>query len=324
MSATVSVVIPAFNTERFVQDAVRSVIGQEGHPGLDIIVVDDGSSDATAARAEALEPEARRRGHALRVVRQANRGPSGARNAGLARAAGEYVGFLDSDDVWHPGKVARQLALHLGDPGLDITSAGWRVVDEAGRPTGRCGFSPVERPRFADLMLGNLVGQSAVLARREAIVAAGMFDERIGSAEDLDLWIRVACLRDGNILCIGAPLHDSRRRDGQLTWDWRRMRLGWEAAMAKAARLNPGEFARMERRARATAHRYWASLAYAAGDYAEARSLLAEAWRISPRWLAADRRSWPTSLAVAATLLPRGLHRRLDAAARSAWAAQRT
>lgn len=323
MAASVSVIIPAFNTERFIQDAVGSVIRQD-HPHIEIIVVDDGSSDATAARAEALEPEARRRGHSLRILRQANGGPSSARNAGLAHAAGDYIGFLDSDDAWHPGKIERQLTLLLGNPELDLTSAGWRVIDETGRPTGRYGSSPIERPRFTDLMFGNLVGQSAVIARRDAIIAAGMFDEQIGSAEDLDLWLRVACLRDNNILCLNAPLHDSRQRNGQLTWDWRRMRLGWEMAIAKASRLKPGEFAGVERKARAAAHRYWAYLAYEVGDYAEARALLAEAWRISPRSLAADRKSWPTSLAVGMTLLPRSLHKRLDAVARSAWMAQRT
>lgn len=321
MAASLSVVIPAYNTERYVQDAVASVLRQS-HPHLDVVVVDDGSSDATASRVEALEPEVRRRGHSLRLIRQDNRGLSNARNTGLLHATGEYVGFLDSDDLWPEGKVQQHLKIFSENPAIDLTFSWWRGIDEEGRPNGRAGANPIRRPRFADLILRNIAPPSSVIARREAIMAAGMFDERLPSAEDLDMWLRVACLRDGNLECVDTPLCESRFRDGQMTRDWRRMRAGWEMVMAKAAELNPGEFAKVEQKARAEAHRYWAYIAYEVGDYADARALLARAWRISSLSLAGDRKTWPTSLAVGATLLPRGMHQWLDAVARGAWTAQ--
>lgn len=323
MAASVSVIIPAFNTERFIQDAVMSVIRQS-HPHLEIIVVDDGSSDATAARAEALCPEAEHLGHTLRVIRQRNGGCGAARNTGLLHATGEYVGLLDSDDRWHPDKVERHLEVLQSNPGIDLTFSLWNGIDEEGLPNGRTGVPSPKRPRFADLLLQNVAAPSSVIARRDAIMQVGMFDAELPSVEDLDMWLRVACLRGGNIECVELPLIEARMRGGQMTRDWRQMRAGWKMVLAKASRLNPREFAEVGHIAHAKAHRYWAYIAYEVGDYADARSLLAKAWRMSPWSLATDRKSWPTSLAVAMTLLPRGLHKRLDAVARSAWTVQRT
>jgi glycosyltransferase involved in cell wall biosynthesis len=108
MAALVSVIIPTFNRAHLLPGSVRTVLAQTHRP-LQLIIVNDGSSDDTLAVLNALETEARAAGVETAFVTQANTGPSAARNAGLDRARGEYIAFLDDDDVWFPQKLERQL-----------------------------------------------------------------------------------------------------------------------------------------------------------------------------------------------------------------------
>jgi glycosyltransferase involved in cell wall biosynthesis len=115
---SVSCVIPVFNGERFLAEAVESVVAQE-HPDLEIIVVDDGSTDGTRAVAE-------RFGSRVKYLHQANSGPASARNHGIRAASGEFVALLDSDDLWHPQKLAVQLARFAERTELVISTAHMR------------------------------------------------------------------------------------------------------------------------------------------------------------------------------------------------------
>src|SRR5438034_9298591 len=125
---TVSVIIPTYNYARYLAAAIESALAQTYAP-LEIIVVDDGSTDDTLRILGAY-------GNRLRVLRQANQGAGAARNAGIAAARGEYVAFLDSDDLWHPRKLELQLARFASDPDLGLVHCGVEVLDEQGRTTG--------------------------------------------------------------------------------------------------------------------------------------------------------------------------------------------
>src|SRR4051812_3217208 len=118
---TVSVVIATYNHGRYLREAIDSALAQT-HPPLEVIVVDDGSTDDTA---EILQTY----GGRIRAMRQANAGVAAARNAGLAAASGRYVGFLDSDDVWAPDKLARQLAVFDAQPALGLVHCGLERTD---------------------------------------------------------------------------------------------------------------------------------------------------------------------------------------------------
>jgi glycosyltransferase involved in cell wall biosynthesis len=107
---SISVVIPVYNTERFLGDAIRSVLAQDVAVS-EVVVVDDGSTDASAAVAKAF-------GGAVRVIERPHEGPGAARNAGVEAAMGELLAFLDADDLWAPGKLAAQLAALESQPGL--------------------------------------------------------------------------------------------------------------------------------------------------------------------------------------------------------------
>ena len=178
----VSVVIPTYNRAQLVREAVDSVLAQSYRP-LELIVVDDGSTDATGDSL-ALRPE-------VRVRRQPHTGmPGQARNAGVRLACGEYLAFLDSDDLWLPHKLERQVAA--------ATAAGgaiWHARERWVR-SGRVISQRSQRHRrsgdlFADSLRKCVIGPSTVLLRRAVFEQAGGFREDLEVAEDYELWLRL-------------------------------------------------------------------------------------------------------------------------------------
>jgi len=161
------------------------VLGQE-FSGFELIVVDDGSSDETPQMLLAY-------GSALRMLRQENRGVSAARNAGIAAARGELIAFLDSDDIWLPGKLARQVEFFRRHPEALICQ-----TEELWVKNG-CRVNPGRRHRKRGGMIFEpsldlcLVSPSAVMLRRGLFDRVGIFDERLPACEDYDLWLRVSC-----------------------------------------------------------------------------------------------------------------------------------
>jgi glycosyltransferase involved in cell wall biosynthesis len=189
----VSVVIPAYNAARYVGDAVRSVLAQEA-PDVEIIVVDDGSTDDTAeAAARVASP--------VRVLRVANGGPGRARNVGVGASRAPLVAFLDADDRWLPGTLALRRRLLEAAPDAALVHGPTRYVDETGRAVP---FDPLAHGTPAGgrggrvlraLFWGNFVHTSTVLVRRSALDEVGGFDERREVIEDYDLWLRLAARR---------------------------------------------------------------------------------------------------------------------------------
>jgi glycosyltransferase involved in cell wall biosynthesis len=185
ISPLVSVIIPTYNRAWILKEAVDSVLAQE-FKDFEVVVVDDGSTDATA---ELLATYAGR----VTVLRQTNRGVSAARNAGLAAARGELIAFLDSDDIWLSGKLSTQVAFFQSHPDALIhqTEELWvkngRRMNPGNRHRKRSGM--IFEPSL-DLCL---VSPSAVMMRRELLDRVGGFDEGLPACEDYDLWLRVSC-----------------------------------------------------------------------------------------------------------------------------------
>lgn len=189
----VSVIVPTFNRARLVGPAVRSVLGQT-YGDLEVVVVDDGSTDDTADVLAALEDP---RVEVLRLP--GNSGPAVARNHGIAQARGEVIAFQDSDDRWHKDKLARQLALLDSSPrDVGVVYSGiWRVTPEGERfyvPKERIlGTTYVKEGRvLRELARGNFVDLPAAIVRRECLDAVGVFDETYPAIEDWELWLRIA------------------------------------------------------------------------------------------------------------------------------------
>ena len=242
--ATVSVVMPAYNCAPYIRTAVESVLNQDHRP-LEVIVIDDGSTDGTL---EALEPYRRQ----LRIIQQENAGAAAARNTGLRAASGEYIAFLDADDWWYSSRLSSQLEAFRRHPTSAMAFSDFTVTDAAGVPYMQHAirqwysvWRDASKTAWANvfdasssvtvtdaggissnaiayaghlarwLFLGNFIFTSTVMLRRDAIENTGVFDTDLVTEEDYDLWLRIAL--NWRMTFVDAPLVARRRRPGQLT-----------------------------------------------------------------------------------------------------------
>ncbi len=196
----VSVVIPTFNRRDMLLEAVESVLAQSWRD-FELLVVDDGSTDGTAA---ALAPYLDR----ITLVTQGNRGVSAARNRGVAASRGELIAFLDSDDLWHPEKLAVQVnyLAAFRRAALCHTEEVW--IRHGTRVNPRLRHAKAEGPAFTRLLRESLISPSSVLIRRATLQEAGGFDETLPACEDYALWLKIA--RRHQIHLIDRPLVTKR------------------------------------------------------------------------------------------------------------------
>jgi hypothetical protein len=234
----VSVIIPAYNAASTLGETLDSVRRQT-HRRLEIIVVDDGSQDRTAEIAEAHAAEDGR----IRLIRKENGGVARARNAGAAASRADYLAPVDADDLWHPDKIARQLAaLHAAGPEAGYAYTLCRHIDEAGRVIRDAG-SRTDGAAFLRSVLGNFVGNgSSLLIRRVAFESVagydpGLRDAGLQGCEDYLLQMLIA--RHWRVVCVPAYLTGYRRLDGGMSYDRVRMARSQCAAFDIVARRVP-------------------------------------------------------------------------------------
>ena len=296
-------IIPARDVGPFVEAAVRSALGQT-LPDIEVLVVDDGSLDDTWARLSKFEDDR------LRLLKGEGRGGPAARNQALALARGDYVAFLDADDVWRPDHLARLSHRLDQEPEVDLVFSSVAWIDEDGAPLPRSVVRWDGRLGYEELFLEFYpITTSSLCVRREAVQRVGGFDENLRTGTDHDLCLRIACLRPSN--CAGVPEVgiDYRRRGGQITANRMRKAEGWEELVRKHRAIQPEAVARRVAAATANHQRALFALAYEAGAFAEARGWLAKALVSAPRTMVCDRRTWIAVAAAAASLLPRSLRR---------------
>ena len=181
----VSVIIPTFNRAQLVGEAVVSALGQEA-VDFEVIVVDDGSTDDTRSVLAAF-------GAAIRPVFQPNRGVSAARNTGIRTANREWLAFLDSDDLWLPRKLRRQLDFLLERPDFKICQTEEIWLRNGRRLNPRNYHQKPQGYCFPRLLERCLISPSAVVIHRGVFDEVGFFDESLPACEDYDLWLRIGC-----------------------------------------------------------------------------------------------------------------------------------
>lgn len=281
----ISVVVPAWNAAATLPATLATARAQAG-VRIEIIVVDDGSNDATAAIVEA----AGRADPRVRLVRQSNAGVAAARNRGFAEAGGELIAPLDADDLWHPEKLARQLDRLRETPAAGMVYCWSTYIDEDDRI--------VEHPRDVDrfegnvlpaLIVANFIGNGSVpLIRRDLLTAAGGWDPLLRArdaqgCEDWQLYLRLAALAP--VVLAPAYLVGYRQRAGAMSRGLDAMTRSYRIVLADARAAHPRLPDRLFRWSRSAFHAYASDLAWEAGDIRRAFGFAVRTVADDPAWL---------------------------------------
>ena len=185
--------MPAYNARPFIEESIRSVLSQD-YANIELLMIDDGSSDGTPEVAHEF-------GKQVTVLRQKNGGPAAARNRGIAAATGEFIAFLDADDVWLPGKVAAQVQYLQNHPEVGVVFGRWHcnqgsvfgaapirvnVAESAELVSQHSGWI------YTELLLDSVIHIITAMVRRSVIESVGNLDESLRTGEDYDFWLRVS------------------------------------------------------------------------------------------------------------------------------------
>lgn len=310
-SPLISVVIPTWNAAKYLPCALESVFAQTW-PRVEIIVVDDGSTDETE---NVLEPFRQN----IKYIRQENwGGPSRPRNVAVNAATGDYVAFFDSDDLMEPGKLASAASVLRDYPQVDFTFTNFREIDETGRVVTPdflsdyrnfrqdldfhagplLGFFP-GRTAYFHLLAANFVGTSSVVCRRSVFDTVGLFDESMLNSDDVDMWRRIA-YSGSHFAFIDEVLHSYRNRSDGVTARGTVRRIPHVLhGLRKQLDLDltPVEEASMQRRINKVLLEFGHGLC-CEGNYDQARRVFSEAL--------SQRLSWRGGKGLAKAILRRG------------------
>lgn len=238
----VSIIMPVYNGERYVVDAIESALTQ-AYTNFEVVIIDDGSQDNSAEIIRPYLSDPR-----VRYIEQGNQGVAAARNAALSIARGEYVGFLDQDDLWSPNKLARQVVYMQAHPECAMVHARQAYIDDTGNPIldypedwvrtleGRC---------FRDLFIVNGIAVLTVLMRRDILQRVGGFNPEIPRTDDYELWMRIA--HDYPIGFMDEVLAHYRVHGGNTSHDHLKMEIAELGAIESVLRRFPDARGRVGR-----------------------------------------------------------------------------
>ena len=235
----VSVVIPVYNVEPYIEEALRSVVNQS-YRNLEILIVDDESPDQSTNLIKEKFNDSR-----IHIIEQKNRGLAGARNTGIRHAKGEYVAFLDSDDYWQASKLEQHIAFMSQHPDYGVSFCSSMFIDEQSQPIGRLQQPKKKHSyRASDIFCRNPIGNGSVPVIRKRILDqiefksadknhTQYFDESLKQSEDIDCWTRIAILTGTKFHYIDEPLTNYRLNSGGLSADVDKQFETWSALLKK-------------------------------------------------------------------------------------------
>ncbi len=322
----VSVVIPVYNVERYIVQAVSSVLAQT-YTNLEILIVDDESPDQSVALLRQRFNDPR-----IRIIHQRNRGLAGARNTGIRHASGEYLAFLDSDDFWQPNKIEEHINVMHAKPCYGVSFCSSLFVNEQGLSLNRF-QSPNKKTNYQakDIFCRNPIGNGSVPVIRKSILeqiafttgdkhANGMpyiqyFDESLRQSEDVDCWTRIALLTGTQFAYIDKPLTYYRLNDGGLSADVDQQFKTWSALLVKLEGYAPQFAQRYGPVAKAFQYRYLARRSVFQGQGTLALTLMWRALKTNPLALTQElRKTLETSVAaLVLACIPQKYQRKLMA-----------
>jgi len=319
----VSVIIPVYGVERYIAETVKSVLAQT-YENFELLIVDDGSPD------HSIEICQKFRDPRIKILRQPNSGPSAARNTGIRQAEGEYVAFLDGDDLWQPEKLAKHVQHLETSPEVGVSFCYSAFIDETGQPLGIYQISKVHGITPAYIIRRNPVGNgSAAVIRRQVLQAiefsvhqAGelkrcYFDEDLHHCEDVECWLRIALQTSWLLEGIPEALTLYRVNSGGLSAKMFKQLEDQERMLQKTWAYAPAFITQTANPARAYQLRFVARRAVRLQDGGLAVNLIHQAlttyWRL---FLEEPRRTLLTlGAAYLLWLLPQGFYAQLESVA---------
>jgi len=306
----ISVVMPIYNVEAYVAEAVQSVLDQT-LADFELICVDDGGSDRSMDIVESFDDPR------IHIIRQSNRGLPGARNSGISAARGEFIALLDSDDVWHPDKLMLHFIHFRANPQIGVSYAGSRLIDASGEALSISMQPKVGLVSARDIICRNPVGNgSAAVLRRSALDQAAFphpttanrvcwFDEEFRQSEDIELWIRMAVKHEVTFAGIDGLLTDYRILSGALSANVVKQYLSWTKMLRKLRSYAPEFVAAHGDTARAYQLRYLARRSLQLGNLDLAKDFMRKSIGLQPRILTQEPRKTTVTAAaiIAASIL---------------------
>jgi glycosyltransferase involved in cell wall biosynthesis len=286
----VSVIIPVYGAEKYIAATMQSVLEQT-YKSFELLIIDDGSPDKSIEVCQQFtDPR-------IKIIRQQNRGLAGARNTGIRHAQGDYLAFLDADDLWLPEKLEKHVEHLENSPSVGVSFSCSAFIDETGKPLGL-----YQKPKLTGITIPNLLCRnpisngSAPVIRREVFEAIKFqdnlygtvedfyFDDRFRASEDIECWFRIAIQTEWQIEGIPEALTLYRVNSGGLSANLFKQFESWEQVFEKTRSYAPDLIAQWENPAKAYQLRYLARRAVTLKDSSVALQLLHRAlathWRI--------------------------------------------
>lgn len=241
----VSVVLPIYNGERFVAEAIESVLAQT-YLRYEIVAVNDGSQDGSKEIVRRYLNSG-----PIKYLEQANKGVANARNTGILHSSGEFIALLDQDDVWLPEKIEKQVAFMDTHPEVALLHARVRCIDGQGSPISCDGWIYVGEEAHGycaeQLLCGNRIAPLTVLIRRTCLDAVGLFNQMLAPADDWDLWLRIAVRFPLGFL--DSVVGNYRVHDSNESKDLLKMKLAEIRVVELFRSIYPTQVRRMSRKA---------------------------------------------------------------------------
>jgi len=260
----ISVLIPCYNAEQTLLETVQSVQSQS-YSHWEIIIVDDGSTDRSVHLTDKLARQPN-----IQVIHTQNQGVSAARNLAACFAKGEYLAFLDADDIWYRDKLKRQLEFFKQNKKLGVCYSRVRFTSPSGKPLKQYSAVPKKPLSAIDLLVENhLCTSSNIMCLKQVFTENNGFDTSMRYAEDQEWLIRIALNNQWNIAGIPHVLMDYRTQTNSLSSSLEKMEDGWKTLINKVSQYAPVFIKTHDHRARAIYLRYLARRALRQGEPAQ-------------------------------------------------------
>lgn len=270
----VSIIIPAYNAMAYLPGTLESVLRQT-FTDFEVLIIDDGSSDNIIEWASGVKDPR------VTLISQQNQGVSVARNTGIAQAQGDYVAFLDADDLWEPTKLEKQVRRLDGDPAIGLVYTWTALIDPAGKLTGTVFCYEAEGNVWETILVHDIVcNGSCAMVRRSCFEKAGVFDPSLSSAADFDMWTRIAAHYPFAV--VKEPLVHYRKAPNTMSKNRQKMMQDFRITLEKRYQTVPLELLHLRNRAYGHMYRWQAWLSLYEGDYQSATYLHKQAFLQNP------------------------------------------